>query len=319
MSRYRIDWILTTRRNRAEQAARELQERMMEDREYAEAVRELKQAGASLLRMRISGQDTGDFQARMQALEETKVQRLQAFGLTEKDLEPVYTCAVCNDTGRRPDGTDCDCRKQLNLEQMFEEDPTAKILSEETFENFDINLFRDTKRGEEPTSPRFMMEEMREMALDFTKNFEREKDRNLLLYGPVGSGKSFLCHAIARELMARGVPVVSLTAYGLQELFQSVRFAPAQLRAERESALRRVREADLLVIDDLGTETVHSVSVAHFFEMLNDRLLEKKSTIISTNLELREIERIYSPRIFSRIFGQFELYNIFGDDLRMRV
>lgn len=319
MTRYRIDWILTTRRRTAEEKARQVQEQMMEDEAYAEATRELKKTGARLLLTRTRGGDAAPLKDRLHSLEKTREERLQAHGLTREDLAPQYSCPICSDTGKLATGGDCDCKRQLTLERIFEEDPSAKILAEETFETFDLQVFRDTPRGEEDRSPRQMMEEMREICLAYTRNFSREPDRNFLLYGPVGTGKSFLCHALARALLDSGVPVVYQTAYGMQELFQSVRFAPASLRAEREGALERLREADVLVIDDLGTETVHAVSVGHLFELLNDRLLEKKSTIISTNLELREIERIYSPRVFSRIFGEYELYNIFGDDLRMRV
>ncbi|MDI9502784.1 MAG: ATP-binding protein [Tissierellia bacterium] len=320
MSSHRVDWILTTRRQAAEEAARQVEEKLLQkDASYREASRELKQTGAKLALARVGGADTKELEMRMRKWEKIKAERLRKNGLTEADLLPRYTCPVCRDTGRKPGGGDCDCKRQLALEQLFEEDPSAKMLKEETFATFDLSLFRDTKQGEEPESPRSMMRTMRREALAFTENFAREGDRNWLLYGPVGSGKSFLCHAIARDMMDKGIPVVYQTAYGMQELFQSVRFAQAKDRAEREGALKRLMEADLLVIDDLGTETVHSVSVAHFFELLNDRLLEKKSTIISTNLEPPEIERIYSPRIFSRLFGQYEMYNIFGDDLRLRV
>lgn len=317
--KYEIDWILETRRKKARETAEAVHHQMKDDEAFQEAVRGMKTCGAQLLRARARGEDTAPIEEQLLACEKVKEERLKENRLSPSDLLPRYTCPVCEDTGRTENGEDCDCKRQLRLALLFQRDPSAKILKEETFENFDLSLFRKQRRGEEPESPYQMMTQMLATARAFTDGFSREKDRNLLLYGPVGAGKSYLCHAITRELIERGVPVAYQTAYGLQELYQSVRFAPANLRHEREGALNRIRDADLLVIDDLGTETVHAVSAAHFFEMLNDRLLQKKSTVISTNLELPEIERMYSPRVFSRIFGQYELYHIFGDDLRMRV
>ena len=208
---------------------------LQKDAAYREASRELKQTGAKLALARVGGADTKELEMRMRKWEKIKAERLRKNGLTEADLLPRYTCPVCRDTGRKPGGGDCDCKRQLALEQLFEEDPSAKMLKEETFATFDLSLFRDTKQGEEPESPRSMMRTMRREALAFTENFAREGDRNWLLYGPVGSGKSFLCHAIARDMMDKGIGGIP-NRYGIRAVSVGA-LCPGKRPGEREGAL----------------------------------------------------------------------------------
>src|SRR5699024_4141728 len=79
-----------------------------------------------------------------------------------------------------------------------------------------------------------------------------------------------------------------------------------------------LESCDLLIIDDLGTELTNSFTVSQLFICLNDRIIQKKSTIISTNLSLNEIKSIYSERTFSRISSNFRLLKLVGDDIRIK-
>ncbi len=318
--RYEIDWILRKRRQKALDEVEALENRLKAaDAEYSALLRQIKETGTKILFASLKGEDKAALQKEMEALEVKKDARLLAHGLTKEQLKPAFHCKICEDTGITREQTDCDCKKQLVLDEIYADDPSRRSLLTDTFENFDLTIFRDRKRGEEPQAPRRMMEELLEMAIEFVDTFQEHPGRNLLFYGPVGSGKSYLCHAIARAMMDKGTPVIYQTSYGILELFQAARFAQTYDRAQAERELAIVRDADLLFIDDLGTESIHTLSVSYFFELINDRLLTKRSTVISTNLEPREIERIYSPRVFSRLFGEFELYHVFGDDLRLRI
>ena len=75
---------------------------------------------------------------------------------------------------------------------------------------------------------------------------------------------------------------------------------------------------DLLIIDDLGTETVNSFVASSLFALINERHLRKKSTIISTNLSLEQIRDIYSDRVFSRIANSYSLLRLVADDIRIQ-
>ena len=77
-------------------------------------------------------------------------------------------------------------------------------------------------------------------------------------------------------------------------------------------------DCDLLIIDDLGTELANSFTVSQLFLCLNERLLHKKSTIISTNLSLESLVEVYSERTFSRITSNYTLLKLTGDDIRIK-
>ena len=85
-----------------------------------------------------------------------------------------------------------------------------------------------------------------------------------------------------------------------------------------EDALEHIYDCDLLIIDDLGTELSNSFTMSQLFVCLNERILRKKSTIISTNLALEDIKSIYSERIFSRISSNYSMLRLTGDDIRIQ-
>lgn len=77
-------------------------------------------------------------------------------------------------------------------------------------------------------------------------------------------------------------------------------------------------ESDLLILDDMGTEVSNTFTVSKLFQVLNERALSGRSTIISTNLSLQQFRDVYSERIFSRITSSFTLLKFTGSDIRIR-
>ena len=77
---------------------------------------------------------------------------------------------------------------------------------------------------------------------------------------------------------------------------------------------------DLLIIDDLGTESLNNMKFSELFNILNTRLLNQNNhitkTIISTNLSLNNLFKTYDERIFSRLVGYYNICRFFGNDLR---
>ncbi len=80
----------------------------------------------------------------------------------------------------------------------------------------------------------------------------------------------------------------------------------------------QICSCDLLIIDDLGTEVKNSFVLSELFYCLNERLNNKKSTLISTNLPLKDITERYSERISSRIFNSYRAVKFFGKDIRIQ-
>ena len=142
-----------------------------------------------------------------------------------------------------------------------------------------------------------------------------EIDNNLFLCGNTGVGKSFLSHCIMKEALDRSYSALYFTAGELFDLLADARFGRSQESLTRELP---VYECDLLVIDDLGTELTNSFVAVQLFRLLNDRILRKRSTIISTNLTLNELSGIYTERVFSRITSHYTIIKLIGEDIRIQ-
>ena len=82
-------------------------------------------------------------------------------------------------------------------------------------------------------------------------------------------------------------------------------------------ARENIFDCDLLIIDDLGTELSNSFTSSQLFLCLNERILRRKSTIISTNLRMNQLADIYSERVLSRISNSYTVMNLFGADIRI--
>lgn len=89
-----------------------------------------------------------------------------------------------------------------------------------------------------------------------------------------------------------------------------------------DNVYQSVLNVDLLIIDDLGTESLNSMKLSELFTILNTRILNLNhkitKTIISTNLNINDIFNSYEERIGSRIAGYYDIYYFFGNDLRFK-
>ena len=136
----------------------------------------------------------------------------------------------------------------------------------------------------------------------------------LFIYGPSGLGKTHLSAAIAREVSEKGHSVVYDTAGHIFAQFEQQKFTREE---EADDHVERVLNCDLLILDDLGTEMVTTFVQSALYQIINGRLLEKKSTIVSTNLMPEAIAQRYSGQIASRIEGEYQLLPFVGEDIRV--
>ncbi|MBE7025377.1 MAG: AAA family ATPase [Ruminococcaceae bacterium] len=238
---------------------------------------------------------------------------LREAGFGADYLDVPYTCIHCKDTGMH-DGKLCSCYLTLLSEVMTAESGMGKLLLKQTFDTFDIRLYADTPMEGHTLSPRKNMESILNTCRHFAVNFEKHSD-SLLLYGNSGLGKTFLSSAIANDLLSRGISVLYQSAGQIVELLSDARFGRNE--SETRSVLKaQLLKADLLIIDDLGTEFMNSMTEADIFSVVNGRILAEKSTIISTNLSLSDIGRVYSERMLSRILGHYVKLHFYGSDIR---
>jgi DNA replication protein DnaC len=140
---------------------------------------------------------------------------------------------------------------------------------------------------------------------------------NYYFYGNSGLGKTFMCSCIAKQLLDSAYSVIYMTAYNLASLLEKNRFRYDN-NEDTDEAVEMLFDADLLIIDDLGTESPNSVTASEIFNVINNRLIKRKSTVISSNLEPSELAMLYSDRVVSRIMGNYTLHHFYGSDIRMK-
>jgi len=133
-------------------------------------------------------------------------------------------------------------------------------------------------------------------------------------------GKTFMSNCIAQELLKKGKTVIYQTAPVLLESI--IDYKMNKQKNFSDNIYKSILNADLLIIDDLGTENLNSMKLSELFTIINTRILNMNhkitKTIISTNLNIKDIFNIYEERIGSRIAGYYDIYFYFGNDLRFK-
>ena len=232
---------------------------------------------------------------------------LLANGYPEDFLSPIYDCPDCKDTGF-VNGEKCHCLQSRIINILYSKSNLQKVLRAE---NFSV-LSYDYYKGEDLQNFKKAVEN----SLSFVRNFDTEY-QNLLFYGSVGTGKTFLSNCIAYELLQHGYSVIYFSASGLFEMLSKQSFSSSE-----KEVLYKTQEdlynCDLVIIDDLGTELTNAFTNTHLFSILNERSLRKKPVIISTNLSLEGLKERYSERNFYRVTNAFTFRKLSGSDIRMR-
>ena len=277
--------------------------------------REIGSASIKKAKQLLSGQaDDWDLKTVIQELSEERRRLLTDYGYPADYLELHYDCKKCRDTGFI-DGKKCSCFKQAAIELLYEQSKLSDILSRENFDTFDERWY-DADDMDEATgkSSLELARIARKQAWDFTQHFQ-DTFNNLFFYGHTGVGKTFLTHCIAREIIEQGHSVIYFSAYDLFDELAKRTFHSYDTSPDLPDY---VGECDLLIIDDLGTELTNTFVQSRLFLLINERLTQKKPTIISTNLEIGAFSEMYSERTFSRIFSNYTMIKLTGRDIRFQ-
>lgn len=257
-----------------------------------------------------------------------KQQILKEYKIPENFLQPHYECSICKDTGyiqvENSASCLCSCLRQKLLDISYNKSNISN-LGKENFDTFNLNIFPDQPDPEKykiAISPRQNMMNIKSKCVEFIENFDNPETHNLLFTGNTGLGKTFMSNCIANELIKKGKNVLYQTAPVLLETVIDNKMSKYK-NSSQDDFYKNVLEADLLIIDDLGTECLNSMKLSELFTILNTRLLNLNNkvtkTIISTNLNINNIFKNYEERIGSRIAGFYDIYYFFGDDLRFKI
>ena len=252
---------------------------------------------------------------RINELKNERKEILLSLNLTEACLEPNYDCKVCNDTGYLKNGSMCNCLKQ-NLINLSYTTSNLNKLDKENFDNFDLNKYSDEVNVDKykfNVSPRANIENILNICKSFIDNFDDDKTKNLLFIGNTGLGKTFISSCIANEILKKNKTVLYQTAPIMFDTIIDYRFGKND-----GSIYKSILSVDLLIIDDLGTETINNMKYAELFTIINSRLLsENTKTIISTNFDIKELFNRYDERMVSRFVQNYNICKFFGDDIRL--
>lgn len=258
-----------------------------------------------------------------------QLQAKRAVLLTDHDFPPdyldhIYTCEVCKDRGfikKEP----CKCYVLKKFEHASKLSKLRTLMKVENFENFNYSLYSD----EELPDGHFLKTEHILSLRDYMysvvhclKEFLEDASLGVYLYGDTGVGKTFLCSSICKFAVEQGKRVEYHSMKTLVEIVDNYRFNnrtkfgnPSE--DEYKKAYQDLFTCELLILDDLGTELKSQHMVSELFYIVNERMALGKKTMISSNIALEDIAKVYEERVASRILGNYIHFLILGEDLRL--
>ena len=285
--------IIDERRQYAEKVALDFLKKALQNPKFEELYVKQKELEIDLTRRDVEGEDV-DYSI----LDKIKLEQeivLKEMGLNGTDLQPNYECRLCCDTGYIK-GVPCECLKMEINRKLFEYSGFTSRLATFEDEHIDHPAFELMKKWCDKKSTKL----------------------NVLICGPTGTGKTYLTECIADRLMKRNRIVLFTTAFNLHSSMLNYHVSQA---TTREDILEPFLSAEVLIIDDLGSEPMlNNITKEYLYYIINERMLRELSTIITTNLYPNEILDHYTSRVSSRLTDKRHsiLINLDGEDLRLK-
>ena len=247
-------------------------------------------------------------------LQEERAKLLESFGYPKDYLSEKPFCPLCNDKGYINTSM-CDCLKDLLLQQAREYLSYSAPAEDCTFSNFKLSFYPDTV-DTTGVNLQKRMGEIYRFCMDYAEKFSPNSE-SLLFLGQTGLGKTHLSLAIAQTVTERGYGVIYTPAQKLMDRLESEKFSRnAESGAQYLENLDIALNCDLLILDDLGTEFTTSFTSSALYNIVNTRIVERRPTIVSTNLDPQAIEHKYSQRMVSRLMFEYRVLKFLGKDIR---
>jgi DNA replication protein DnaC len=223
---------------------------------------------------------------------------------------------VCEDTGYVGElvKEQCECLRTAFFSRLYKQIGLGEN-AEQSFENFDLSIFSDEKMQDKSFSQREIMNLFRHQCQGWAEQYPKVAQKTVIMSGKSGLGKTYLMHAMAKVLLQRGFNVLMISAYRFLETARKAYFSGDT------KDLDMLMEADVLMIDDMGAEPLmENITITQWFNLVNERQLHGKATVISTNLSDREMRTRYTERVASRLLNTSDslILQFRGDDVRRR-
>lgn len=260
-----------------------------------------------------------DLKSAMQEKNEKIHQLLIKYGYPSDYLEPIYHCSICKDEGKifSPSTKECSCFVEEYNKLLASESGFSQV-EQQSFSAYNPYVYSDTPIVGKNYSQRTYMNSVLELLKLYAEEFPDNKKttKNLLFYGKSGLGKTFMMRAIHQELVNKNKIVHFTSAYKWFELAKKSYFGLESL------AYEELLNADMLMIDDLGTEPLQeNITVPQLFNVINERHSRGLHTILSTNLDLPSFSQRYTERVTSRLEDKrfATIIPFVGEDVRKKM
>ncbi|KAB2953876.1 AAA family ATPase [Heliorestis acidaminivorans] len=307
----------TKRLRKQAERDRRVEQVYQKDRKFYEIDQALRLTGIQLVQTalgKITPQELAQLEQTRAELNKAREKRIKTLKLDKNLFEVHWDCQKCQDRGWTDFGVKCTCLIQEEIDQAFTQSGLTEEMKSQNFETFDLQWY--ARQGEQGPALAERMSKVLKLCHSFTQDVIAGKSqKDLLFYGAVGTGKTHLSSAIANELLAQGKSVVYRSISQIITSIYEAKF-DFQNQGRQPEVLKSLRQADLVIIDDLGTEKTTEFVITELFELVNDRQRMGKPLLISTNIALRDLPGRYSLRTADRLITRSICIQFDGTSIR---
>lgn len=219
---------------------------------------------------------------------------------------PLPHCSFCQDRGVIVlDGERariCSCVKRAHLERRYAYANITPEIKTYSFEGFYLQYYH----GEHRQRASRVLTDARRFTSNYLKN---PNIPGLLITGDVGAGKTYIAGAITNYLLKEGVQVLFLVVPDFLDAIRST-YNKGFVEEDEATLIAGARRVEVLVLDDLGVHNYTSWTCNKLYSLLNYRMNYHLPVIITTNLDLSEIEKYLGKRTTSRIVQMCRVYRL---------
>lgn len=286
-------FVINQKGNKAEIEAQKNKEKALQDKIFADLYRNYTKAMIENAKSGNKKDLTHQKKAYEDRLKELKI----------SSIFPVYSCPICEDQGYK-DGHMCKCLKNEINKILVRESGFGSL---EDFSKTKFDIFKNA-------------DYMKKVYAKMQEWCHSKFDKNIVyLSGGTGVGKTHLIKCMANELIGRGKLVVLTSAFAMNQDFLKS-YSTRDLE-EKNNILDKYLDCEVLFIDDLGSEFIQKgITSSFLYQVLNERKIKNRPTVITSNLDLKDLRDYYDERISSRIIDKRTSICLLidGDDLRLK-